>query len=216
MRPIGPSYHRRSQEGKGGCGAAIVSLACAARSEMQSGDLVARSSMSDLHSFLSVDSYFRSQAAERMLNTAITQARISESFEEYLEIFDKFYADEVEVSSETQHEPIHGKARVGSLLLNFLVPLHVMAELGGLAISIKETTISGDAANEIHSAWTLNIIGVSGKICTLNWRTLRKWSASRVVYEHHYDQQRRGEPLTFDDLGLDTIEPVAGFQGGQG
>ena len=172
--------------------------------------------MSDQHSFLPVDSYSRSQAEEHMLNTAITQAKISESFEEYLEIFDKFYADDVEVSSETQHEPIRGKARVGSLLLNFLVPLHVMAEVGGLAISIKETTISGDAANEIHSAWTLNIVGVSGKTCTLNWRTLRKWNGSRVVYEHHYDLQRTGEPLTFDDLGFDMIGPVAGLQGGQG
>ena len=172
--------------------------------------------MSDQHNFLSIDSYSRSQAAENMLNTAITQARISESFEEYLEIFDKFYADEVEVSSETQREPIRGKARVGSLLLNFLVPLHVMAEVGGLAISIKETTIAGDAANEIHSAWTLNIVGVSGKTCVLNWRTLRRWNGSRVVYEHHYDQQRSGAPLTFDDLGFDMIEPFTGFQGGRG
>ena len=93
--------------------------------------------MSDRHSFLSADSYSRSQAAEHMLNTALTQAKISESFEEYLEIFDKLYADDVQVSSENQHEPIRGKARVGSLLLNFLVPLHVMAEVGGLAISIK-------------------------------------------------------------------------------
>ena len=172
--------------------------------------------MSDQHSFLSVDSYSRSQAAEHTLNTAITQAKISESYEEYLEIFDKFYADEVEVSSESQQEPIRGKARVGSLLLNFLVPLHVMAEVGGLAISIKETTIPGDAANEIHSAWTLNIAGVSGKTCTLNWRVLRKWNRSRVVYEYHYDQQQSGEPLTFDDLGFDMIDPVAEFQGGQG
>jgi hypothetical protein len=171
--------------------------------------------MSDQHSFLSADSYSRSQAAEHMLNTAITQAKIGESFEEYLEIFDKFYADDVQVSSETQHEPIRGKARVGSLLLNFLVPLHVMAEVGGLAISIKETTISGDAANEIHSAWTLNIVGASGKACTLNWRTLRKWNGSHVVYEHHYDQQRSGETLTFDDLGFGMIEPVAGLQGGR-
>jgi hypothetical protein len=172
--------------------------------------------MSDQHSFLSVDSYSRSQAAEHMLKTAITQANIGESFEEYLDIFDKFYADDVQVSSETQQEPIRGKARVGSLLLNFLVPLHVMAEVGGLAISIKETTISGDAANEIHSAWTLNIVSVSGKTRTLNWRALRKWSGSRVVYEHHYDLQRSGEPFTFDDLGFDMIGPVAGFQGGQG
>ena len=171
--------------------------------------------MSHQHSFLSGDPYSRQQAAEYMLNSAITQAKISETFEEYLEIFDKFYADEVEVSSETQQEPIRGKARVGSLLLNFLVPLHVMAEIGGLAISIKETTISGDAADEIHSAWTLNIAGVSGKTCTLNWRALRKWNGSCAVYKHHYDLQRSGEPLTFDDLGFDMISPVAGFQGGR-
>src|SRR5215469_4863116 len=216
MRPNGPLCHRRSQEGQGTSGAAIVSLACSATAEMQTATDVARTSMSDQQSFWSGDPYSRHQAAEQMLNTAITQAKISESFEEYLEIFDKFYADEVEVSSETQEEPIRGKARVGSLLLNFLVPLHVMAEVGGLAISVKETTIPGDAANEIHSAWTLNIAGVSGKTCTLNWCALRKWNGSRVVYEHHYDLKRSGEPLTFDDLGFDMIGPVAGFQEGRG
>ena len=115
-----------------------------------------------------------------MLNTAIIQAEISEGFEGYLEIFGKFYADDVQVSSETQHEPIRGKARVTSFLLSFLVPLHVLAEVGGLTMSIKESTISGDAANEIHSAWTLNIVGASGKTCMLNWRALRKWKGSRV------------------------------------
>jgi uncharacterized protein YdbL (DUF1318 family) len=54
--------------------------------------------MSDQHSFLPLDSYSRSQAAEHMLNSAITQAKIGESFEEYLEIFDKFYADDVQVA----------------------------------------------------------------------------------------------------------------------
>jgi len=86
--------------------------------------------MSDRHGFLSGDPYSRHQAAEQMLNTAIIQAKTSESFADYREIFDKFYADDDQVSSETQHEPIRGKARVGSLLLNFLVPLHVMA-VGG-------------------------------------------------------------------------------------
>ena len=172
--------------------------------------------MSDQRSFLSGDPYSRYQVAEHTLNTAITRAKISESFEEYLEIFDKFYADDVELSTEGQQEPIRGKARVGSLLLNFLVPLHVMAEVGGLAISIKETTISGDTANEMHSAWILNIGGPSGRTCTLSWRTLRKWNGPRVVYEHHYDQQRSGQPLTFGDLGFDIIESIAGFEGGRG
>ena len=96
--------------------------------------------MTDQHSLVSADHFDRdlytsSQTGERVLNAAIVQADISESFEEYLEIFDAFYADDIGVSAETREEPIRGKARVRSLLFNFLVPLHVMAEVGGLSIS---------------------------------------------------------------------------------
>ena len=158
-------------------------------------------------SFLSTDTldrdrYTTSQTRERILNAAIVQANISESFEEYLEIFDEFYADDVEVSSETEEEPIRGKARVRSLIANFLVPLHIMAEIGGLLISIRQTAIPGDAADETHSAWTLELVGVSGRSCTVSWRALRKWNGSRVVYEYHYDHQQSGGPLTSNDLSL--------------
>ena len=100
--------------------------------------------MTNQHSFLSADHddrdlFATSQTGERILNAAIVQAEISESFEEYLEIFDAFYADDVEVSTETEKEPIRGRARVRSLLYNFLVPLHIMAEVGGLSTSIRET-----------------------------------------------------------------------------
>jgi len=148
------------------------------------------------------DIYTSSQARERTLNAAIIQANISEGFEEYLEIFDEFYADDVEVSSETEEEPIRGKARVRSLIAIFLVPLHIMAEIGGLSISIRQTPIPGDAADEKHSAWTLELVGVSGRSCTVSWRALRKWNASRIVYEYHYDHQQSGGPLTSNDLSL--------------
>ena len=174
-------------------------------------------SMSDQHTFVSPDHfhpdpYTRSQMAERSLNAAIVQAEISRSFEEYLEIFEEFYADDVEVSSEALKETIRGKARVRPLLLNFLVPLHVMAEVGGVSMSIRETTIPGDAAGETHSAWTLELVGASGKTCTLSWRTFRKWSESRVVLERHYDQRQSGIALTFDDLRFDPPEESAGYQ----
>jgi len=160
------------------------------------------------HSFVASDYsdrelYTSSRTRERALNSAIVQADINESFEEYLEIFDAFYADDVEASSETRKEPIRGD-RVRSLLTNFLVPLHVMAEVGGLSISICQTTIPGDIADETHSAWTLDLVGVSGRTCTVTWRTLRKWRDSLVVYEHHYDEQQNGGPLTSDDLSFDT------------
>ena len=148
------------------------------------------------------DSYAISQARERALNAAIIQANISESFEEYLEIFDEFYADDIEVGSETEEGPVRGKARVRSLVSNFLVPLHIMAEIGGLLISIRQTAIPGDAADETHSAWTLELVGVSGRSCTVTWRALRKWNASRIVYEYHYDHQQSGGPLTSNDLSF--------------
>jgi len=168
--------------------------------------------MRDQHSFVSgdhcdCDRYTGSHAGERALNAAILQAEISASFEQYLAIFDAFYADDVEVSSEAQEEPIRGKVRVRSLLFNFLVPLHVMAEVGGLSVSIRQTVIPGDVAGETHSAWTLDLVGVSGRTCTVSWRAFRKWNGSRVVYEHHYDLEQRGEPLTFDDLSFSAAMP---------
>jgi hypothetical protein len=165
--------------------------------------------MTKEHSFVAGDYsdrdlYVSSRIQERALNSAIIRAEISASFEGCLEIFDAFYADDIEASSETREEPIRGKDRVRSLLTNFLVPLHVMAEVGGLSISICQTTIPGDIADETHSAWTLDLVGVSGRTCTVTWRTLRKWRDSLVVYEHHYDEQQNGGPLTSDDLSFDT------------
>jgi hypothetical protein len=161
---------------------------------------------------IDLDSFISSQTRERTLNAAIVRASISESFEEYLEIFDAFYADNVEVSSEAAEGPIRGKERVRSVLFNFLVPLHVMAEIGGLLISVRQTVIPGDTAGETHSAWTLDLVGVSGRSCTVTWRALRKWNGSRVVYEHHYDHQQSGGTLTSDDLSFNAATSAAGFR----
>jgi len=137
--------------------------------------------MSNQHSFISADQfhpdpYTQSRNAERTLNAAIVHAEISRSYEEYLEIFDEFYADDIEGSGETMKEPLRGKERVRSLLFSFLVPVHVMAEVGGVSISIRETAIPGDAIDQTHSAWTLELVGVSGELCTVSWRILRKWN----------------------------------------
>jgi hypothetical protein len=161
---------------------------------------------------IDLDPFISSQTQERALNAAIVQANISESFEAYLETFDAFYADDIKASSETGEEPVRGKAKVRSLLFNFLVPLHVMAEVGGLSISIRQTPIPGDVAGETQSAWTLELVGVSARTCTVSWCTLRKWNGSRVVYEHHYDHQQSGGPLTSDDLSFNAATSAAGFR----
>src|ERR1700736_4252661 len=96
------------------------------------------------------DAYKSSQAAESSLNAAVLRAEIARSYEEFLDIFETFYADDVEVSREDLQEMMRGKARVRPFLLNILVPLHVMAEIGGLSISVQPTAIPGDTANETH------------------------------------------------------------------
>jgi hypothetical protein len=88
------------------------------------------------------DLYTSSQIKERALNAAIVEADIEQGYEKYLAIFDAFYGDEIEVSSETSDEPIRGKDRVRSLLGNFLYPVHVMAEVGGLIAKIRATEIA--------------------------------------------------------------------------
>ena len=173
--------------------------------------------MSDQHRVISAsqyhpDPYTQSRTAERALNSAIVHAEISRSHEEYLDIFDEYYADDIEGSSETSQEPIRGKARVRALLFSFLLPLHAMAEVGRVSISVCETAIPGDVVDETHSAWALELLGVSGKVRTMPWRTFRKWNESRVVLEHHYDLQQSGEPLTHDDLRFDSPEPAEGLQ----
>jgi hypothetical protein len=169
-------------------------------------------SMSAQHHFAPGDQGDRDlYARERVLNSAIIAADISRGWEEYLEIVDAFYADEVEVTTDTATGPVRGRERIRALLFNFLAPLHVMVEIGGLAINVRESPIHRDAAHETHSAWLVNLIGVSGQTCTLSWCTLRRWAGSRVVYERHYDHRQSGGPLTGDDLGLNQSLATLGY-----
>jgi hypothetical protein len=116
------------------------------------------------------DAYRSSQAAELSLNAAILRAEIARSYEELLDIFETLYDDDVEVSREDLPEMIRGKARVRPFLLNVLVPLHVMAEVAGLSISVQQTAVPGDTANETHSAWRIDFTGVGGRhLQTLSW-----------------------------------------------
>src|SRR5258708_16050469 len=98
----------------------------------------------------------RTIASERALNGAIMAADISQSFEEYLEIFDHFYAEDIEGTTETMKEPVYGKAAVRTRFAGFLVPLHVFAEIGGVSVLIQSSPIRRHPPHATHSAWTLH------------------------------------------------------------
>src|SRR5258708_29524127 len=125
-------------------------------------------------------------ASERALNGAILVAEISECYEEHLEIFDHFYADDIHATTDGLKEPVAGKAAVRARLVGFLVPLHVFAEIGGVSVSIQWSPLTGDRPDETHSTWTLELRGVTGASCRVTWCSRRRWPPARVLSAHHY------------------------------
>ena len=143
--------------------------------------------------------------ADRELNTAIVSADISASYEEFLAIVDQFYADDVELRSDSSPEPLIGRDRLKSALLTLLVPLHVMAEIGGLSVSVSQRPIASDYLDDQHSQWSLELVGVTGRAVRVSWSVRRRWKQSRVVGEYHYDHHQEGEALGLSDLRIPTF-----------
>ena len=138
--------------------------------------------------------------AELELNNALANADISNGYEEYLALFDHFYDENVEVASGSNPAPLVGKARVLPIILRFLLPLHVMAEIGGLSVSLRYTPLFSDRREEQHSEWSLDLVGATGRSVMVSWSSARRWKDARVIYERHSDHRQFGEALTMIDL----------------
>jgi hypothetical protein len=137
---------------------------------------------------------------DESLYAAIVGADIGASFEEYLEVFDRFYANDFQASFEDSADRIVGKAEARERLAAFLVPLHIAAEVCGVSVLIRATPIDVAAPEETRSAWTLDVLGRSGANCSLRWSTLRRWRSGQVVSEQYYDFRQVGDALAFTDL----------------
>src|SRR6266481_1599191 len=110
-----------------------------------------------------------SSALDRELNEALVNANIANGYEEFLALFDRFYAEQVEVANDGHATGLAGKARVLPVLFNFLVPLHVMAEIGGLAVTLPYSTLHSDKREEQLAEWALDLLGILGRRVTLHW-----------------------------------------------
>jgi hypothetical protein len=108
----------------------------------------------------------------------------------------EIYADDIHATADGLKEPVEGKAAVRARLAGFLVPLHVFAEIGGVSASIQCSPLTGDRSDETHSAWTLELRGVTGASSRVAWCSRRRWRAGRVLSEYHYDHHQVGR-LTF-------------------
>jgi hypothetical protein len=148
-----------------------------------------------------------SSAFDRELNEALVNANIANGYEEFLALFDRFYAEQVEVAGDGPAAALAGKSRVFPVLFNFLLPLHVMAEIGGLAVTLRYSTLHSDKRGEQHAEWSLDLLGILGRHVTLQWSSVRRWKDAHVVYERHYEYRQIGEPLTIIDLDFRAPSP---------
>jgi hypothetical protein len=60
--------------------------------------------------------------------------------------------------------------------------------------------IYADRHDEHHSAWSLEIVGASGRRATVRWCVRRIWRRGLVVHEHFYENDMNGQALAVDDL----------------
>lgn len=142
--------------------------------------------------------------AELELNNALVSAEISNGYEEYLAILNRFYDDNVEVVSSARDAPLIGKAQVQAAILRLLLPLHVMAEIGGLSVRLQSKRLFSDSLEEQHAEWSLQLLGAAGRGIVLTWSSARRWKDGRVTYERHSELRQSGEALTILDLHFAT------------
>ena len=86
------------------------------------------------------------------------------------------------------------------VIFNFLVPLHVMAEIGGLSVRLRCTPLFSDKREEQHAEWSLDLVGATGRAVMVSG-CLPGDGKTRASYtaRHSYYQQF-GEALTLIDL----------------
>jgi hypothetical protein len=107
--------------------------------------------------------------AELDLNNALVNADISNGYEEYFALFDHFYDENVEVASDSNPDPLVGRAGVLPVVFNFLMLLHVMAEIGGLSVRLRYTPLFSDRPEEQHAEWSLDLVGATGRSVMVSW-----------------------------------------------
>jgi hypothetical protein len=145
-----------------------------------------------------------SAAREHLLNTALADLDVATGYDEWLVTVDRFYAEHVEVSSDATPGRLIGRARVKEALLKILAPFQAFVDPDIESVSLRCLPIYADRHDEHHSAWSLEIVGGSGRRATVRWCVRRIWRGGLVVHEHFYENDMNGRSMAVDDLWIPT------------
>jgi hypothetical protein len=121
---------------------------------------------------------------EAQLNQAILATEIREGWEGFVELFDRFYDEEVTVIAGEEAGSVSGQSANRERLLQVLVPLHVVTELDVVQIErfeLKESVVAENG--EARSAWLLETASSEMGSRSWRWTARREWREGRVISE---------------------------------
>ena len=119
---------------------------------------------------------------EAQLNQAILAADIREGWEGFVELFDRFYDEEVMVVTGYEGAGLSGQGANLERLLQVLVPLHVVTELDVVQIDrfeLKDSVVA--ESEETRSTWFLETASSEAGSRSWRWTAEREWREGRVI-----------------------------------
>ena len=121
---------------------------------------------------------------EAQLNQAILATEIREGWEGFVELFDRFYDEEVTVIVGDESGSVLGQRANRERLFQVLVPLHVVTELDLVQIERFELKESVVAENGVtRSTWLLETASSERGSASWRWTARREWREGRVICE---------------------------------
>ena len=152
------------------------------------------------------DDYEAPRIQDQELNEAILSNDISIDFLPFIDLCHRHYADEVDLSFGEGPRRTVAKDTLQEMLMNFLFPIHLISEMGGVDVTVEAQHITSDTPDQQHSSWSVELLAKNGTRHVMSWKTMRIWVAGKVVAEHLYDQSHEGPAIRHSDLELKRFD----------
>jgi hypothetical protein len=149
-----------------------------------------------------------SRIQDKTLNEAILSNVISFDFLPFIELCHRHYADEVDLSFGEGPRRTVARGTLQGMLMDFLFPIHLIAEIGGVEVTAEAQHITTDTPDQQHSSWSVELLAKNGSRNVMSWKTMRIWVAGKVVAEHLYDQSNEGPAIQYSDLEFKRFDPT--------
>jgi hypothetical protein len=143
---------------------------------------------------------------DKALNEAILSNDISFDFLPFIGLCHRYYADEVDLSFGEAPRRTVAKDTLQRMLMDFLFPIHLIAEMGGMEVTVEAQHITSDKPDQQHTSWSVELLAKNGTRHVMSWKTMRIWVAGKVIAEHLYDQSDKGPAIQYSDLELKRFD----------